>query len=243
MRPVRTIPKETLEQLQNLDSCTVSNAIEQFRVRTRNEGFVNGTVHCIFPQLPPKVGYAVTARTRTSSTPLAGRCYYDRMDWWSYVRTMPEPRFLVIQDVDQPPGMGALFGEIHANIATALGCIAYLTNGSVRDLQGVQSIGFQLFAGSLAVSHSYAHIIDFGEPVEIGGLQISPGDLLHGDRHGVVTVPVSIAKDIPEKAAELLQSERELIEFCRSGEFSFERLIDRIRHTSRASGFPDKDPA
>ncbi len=186
MRSIRTISDEALRALQQFDTCTVSNAIEQFHVRTRNEGFVNGSVHCMSPELPSRAGYAVTARIRTSSTPIAGRCYYDRLDWWSYVQTIPAPRFIVAEDVDHIPGLGALFGEIHAYISRALGCVAYLTNGAVRDVPGIRKAGIQAFAGRIAVSHAYAHVIEFGEPVEIGGLQIRPGDLLQGDQNGVV---------------------------------------------------------
>lgn len=239
---VRTVPKETLEQLQQYDTCSVSNAIEQFHVRTRNEGFVNGSVRCIFPHLPPKVGYAVTARIRSSSTPIAGRCYYDRTDWWSYVLSVPAPRFIVAEDVDNKPGFGALFGEIHANICKALDCSAYVSNGAVRDLPGIEAAGFQAFAGSIAVSHAYAHVVEFGEPVEIGGLRITPGDLLHGDQHGIHCIPISIAPEIPRMVAEMLETERGLIEFCRSKDFSFQKLIEKIEHVSSRLRTPGKDP-
>jgi 4-hydroxy-4-methyl-2-oxoglutarate aldolase len=239
---IETVPRETLKELERLDSCTVSNAIEQFHVRTRNEGFVHGSVRCIFPQFPPKIGYAATARIRTSSTPISGRYYYERIDWWSYLLTIPAPRFIVAQDVDHIPGLGALFGEIHAHISKALACGAYLTNGAVRDLPGIEAAGFQVFAANTAVSHAYAHIVEFGEAVEIGGLRVKPGDLLHGDQHGVVSIPTHIAKDIPRVAAEILESERELINFCRSPDFSFQKLSDKIQRVSEKFGTPDNDP-
>ncbi len=241
MPPIRTIPDEALRALEQFDTCTVSNAIEQFRVRTRNEGFVNGSVHCISPELPPKAGYAATARIRTSSTPIAGRCYYDRLDWWSYVQTIPAPRFIVAEDVDHIPGLGALFGEIHAYISQALRCAAYLTNGAVRDVPGIKEAGIQAFARSVAVSHAYAHVIEFGEPVEIGGLQIRPGDLLHGDQHGVVSIPVAIAEEVPRMATEMAASEKELIDFCRSPDFSFQKLSAKIQRVSQRFAVPDKD--
>ncbi len=236
------VPSSTLEELQALDTCTVSNAIEQFHVRTRNEGFVNGSVRCMFPQFPSQVGYAVTARIRTSATPIAGRCYYDRPDWWAYLLTIPEPRFIVVEDIDHVPGLGALFGEIHATISTALGVCAYATNGAVRDLPGIRSTGLQVFAGSIAVSHAYAHVIEFGESVEIGGLQVKPGDLLQGDQHGVLSIPISIAGDIPQVAHEMLRMEKELIGFCRSKEFSFQRLAEKMHYISGKLETPNKDP-
>jgi 4-hydroxy-4-methyl-2-oxoglutarate aldolase len=232
MHAIRTVSADTLEQLRKFDTCTISNAIERFEVRTRNEGFVDSSVRCLFPHFAPSVGYAVTGRIRTSSTPISGACYYERMDWWSYVQTIPAPRFLVLEDIDRNPGLGALVGEIHANICKALDCVAYLSNGTVRDLPGVEAVGLQLFAGGVSVSHSYAHVVRFGEPVEVGGLQINPGDLLHGDQHGVLSIPHSIAADIPRIAADLLAKERELIDLCASPEFSFQKLSEVIQQVS-----------
>jgi regulator of RNase E activity RraA len=119
--------------------------------------------------------------------------------------------------------------------------VAYLTNGAVRDLEGAEATGLQLFAGSVAVSHSYAHVVNFGEPVEVGGLQIKPGDLLHGDRHGVLSIPLQIAPEIPRVATELLAREKELIDFCRSQEFSFQRLSELIQQVSGQGRAPRKD--
>lgn len=217
------------EKLRALDTCTVSNAIERLEVRLRNEGFVHGTAKCQFPALGSMVGYAATGRIGTATPPMTHRCYYDRMDWWSYVASLPEPRVMVLQDTDHSPGLGAFVGEIHASIGVALKCVGCVTNGAVRDLPAVEALGFQLFASGVSVSHAYAHIIDFGEPVEIGGLKIHSGDLIHGDRHGVLTVPLKIAADIPGEASKMLAAERALTELCCSPKFSLEELAKRIR--------------
>jgi regulator of RNase E activity RraA len=166
------------------------------------------------------------------------RCYYDRMDWWSYVASLPKPRILVVQDADAKPGLGAFVGEIHAAIGLALDCVGCVTNGAVRDLPAVKAMGFQIFAGNASVSHAYAHIIDFSEPVEIGGLKIRSGDLLHGDRHGILNIPLEVAAKIPAEASTILAEERELIEFCRSPEFSLEELAQRLRRTPGNCNLP-----
>jgi 4-hydroxy-4-methyl-2-oxoglutarate aldolase len=225
----KPIAPADFEKLRALDTPAVSNAIERFEVRPRNEGFVHGTAHCLFPRLPALLGYAVTAQIRSSSPPMAGRCYYDRMDFWKYVQTVPPPRVLVIRDIDPTPGVGALVGEIHANIALALDCRGCVTNGAVRDLPAVEALGFPLFAGSVAVSHAYAHIVEFDDTVEIGGLRVKPGDLVHGDLHGVHTIPLAIAAEIPRKAAEILEQERELTGLCRSKNFSLDLLEQKLR--------------
>jgi regulator of RNase E activity RraA len=232
MTPKSPLSANDLAKIRELDTCTVSNAIERFNVRLRNEGFVHGCVHCQFPSFQPMLGYAVTARARASSAPMTGCCYYDRMDWWDHVLTIPGPRIMVLQDVDHQPGIGAFVGEIHAQIGLAVHCVGCVTNGAVRDLPAVEKTGFHLFAGSVAVSHSYAHIVDFGEPVDIGGLKIHPGDLIHGDRHGVHTIPLQVAHEIPEVAAGLVAEERALIDLCRSPGFSLQELAARLRKTN-----------
>lgn len=239
---IEAVSEETIKSLQSLDTCLVSNAIEQFNVRLRNEGFMNSAVHCLFPERGARVGYAVTARIRTSSTPVRGPCYYHRMDWWSYLETIPAPRFVVLKDADHVPGVGALVGEIHANIFTALGCTAVVTNGAVRDMQGVESTGLQVFASNVAVSHAYAHVTDFGEAVEIAGLLVKPGDLLHGDRHGVQCIPTSIASQIPSTAAAIQDAEKQFISRCKSKGMSINELCHNIEQLSRKLNRPECAP-
>ena len=79
----------------------------------------------------------------------------------------------------------------------------------------------------------YAHVSEYGKPVEIGGLTIRPGDLIHGDRHGVHTIPLSIAAEIPNMAAQILSEERELKEFCRSRQIFPRRLGAEAAGNSR----------
>lgn len=222
------LTSEQLEILRRLDACTVANAIETFDERLRNEGFTDSSVHCQFPQLPPMLGYAATVKVRGSAPPTADSRFPDRTDWWDYILALPAPRVVVVQDVATKVGLGSLLGAVHANILRALGCTGAVTNGAVRDLPAAEKLGFQLFSGSVSVSHAYVHIVEFGTPVEIGGLKIASGDLLHGDLHGVQTIPASLAGKIPKVAAEIIAREQELITFCQSKDFSVEKLRDVI---------------
>jgi 4-hydroxy-4-methyl-2-oxoglutarate aldolase len=227
-----------LEKLKEFDSCTISNAIERFNVRLRNDGFLSGVARCRFPRLPPMIGYAATARVRTASPPMSQRCYYDRMDWWNYVASVPEPRVLVLQDADHNPGLGAFVGEIHAAIGVTLKCLGCLTNGAVRDLPDVEAMGFQTYASHTSVLHAYAHIIEFGQPVEIDSLKISSGDLLHGDRHGIASIPLSIAAKVPKIASDLQREESDLIDFCNPPHFTLQGLSGRIQNMNLSCDLP-----
>jgi len=213
-----------LDRLKQFDTCTLSNAIERLNIRPRNEGFIKGAVGCRFPKLSPVIGYAVTARMRSATIPVTGRCYYGNRDWWYYVASLAGPLVVVIEDADDPPGVGALFGEAYARISRALGCVACVTNGAVRDVPAIEALGYQLFSGSISVSHAYAHVVEFGEPVEIGSLRICPGDLLHGDLHGVHMIPIDRARALPGAAEQVLRGDRELFELTERKDFSVDML-------------------
>ena len=224
-----TLSPELLGQLRKLSTCVVASAIETFDVRLRNTGFADSSVRCIFPELPQLVGYAATARIRSADPPMEGRSYYARPELWRHIQTIPEPRVVVVQDVDSRPGLGAFVGEVHASILVALGCVGIVTNGAVRDLPAVQAAGFQMFAGNVSVSHAYAHVFDFGCNVEVGGLTVKPGDLIQGDLHGVQTIPREIAARVPAAANDILRKRLALIEMCRSSDFALEKLRDVLK--------------
>lgn len=226
------VSPDLFDFLRRTDTCTVSNAIETFNVRMRNEGFVHGGIRCMFPDLPPVAGYAVTGRFRAAAPPISGLCYYQRHDFWKYVASIAGPKIVVMRDMDTTPGIGALVGEIHAQIGKALGCVGWLTNGVVRDLVQVREAKFQCFAAGPIVSHSYAHIVDFGAPVEIDGLKITTGDVLHGDANGIHSIPLSIADELSQVVNSIRQREAELIRFCESPDFHLEKLEQVLGKTT-----------
>ena len=236
MVATKQMTSKQLEELCRFHTPTISNAIEQFNVRLRNEGFTHANIDCRYPHMAPVAGFAATARIRSSMPPITGHCYYRHADWWRYIASVPAPRFIVCEDIDHSPGWGAFFDEIHARVSAALGAVAYLTNGSVRDIEAIEKWNFQLFSGSLSVSHSYAHVVEYGQPVEIAGLKISSGDLLHGDRHGIVQIPLEIAPEIVAKAKEVLASEAEFFRYVESPEFSLEGLLRRFEEMGKING-------
>jgi 4-hydroxy-4-methyl-2-oxoglutarate aldolase len=223
------LPRALLDELGRIDACTVANAIETFDVRIRNVGFAGSSVRCMFDDFPPLVGYSATVRIRTSDPQMEGHRYHERTDWWDHILSIPEPRIVVVQDIDDHPGLGSFVGEVHANILLALGCIGVVTNGAVRDLPPVRATGFQMFAGYVSVSHAFAHIFDFGGGVEVGRMKVQPGDLIHGDMHGVQTVPLEIADRIPSVAQQLLEQEQRLVALCRSPGITPEQLRKAVK--------------
>lgn len=224
MSPQPLMSPYLLAALQQLDTCTVANAIETFKVRLRNEGYCDSTIRCLFPTFPPIVGHAVTVRIRGRSPSMDGHAYIDNSSWWDHILSLPSPKIAVVQDLDAGENSGSFVGEVHAQLLRKLGCIGAITNGAVRDLPRIKSTGFALFARHVAVSHSYVHVVDVGQEVEIGGLKIKPGDWLHGDLHGVLSIPANIGDQIPAAAEKIRTREAALVALCNQPDLPLDQL-------------------
>jgi 4-hydroxy-4-methyl-2-oxoglutarate aldolase len=226
------VSDDLLKELKTFSTPSIANGIDPFNIRPRDEGFTNGSICCRFPQLGPVVGYAATVRIRATTGEDGDSLPYSAA--WEHATSVPEPRIVVVEDIDDPSGVGSFWGEVNGNIFRALGCVGVVTNGGVRDLEEMEAIGFQAFSSSICVSHAYVRVIEVGQPVIVGGLEVRPGDLLQGDRHGVVNIPISIAGDLPAAVRGIEASERELIGYCQAPGFSLEGLLafERNRSTS-----------
>ncbi len=228
MPPTAPLSAADLDRLRALTSPTVCNAIETFNAAPRNQGFMGPEIRCIFPHRPPMVGYAATA-VISAKLPAGAKPRATMNEVWEHILTIPEPRVLVIHDNDYPHPIGSYWGEVMANISKALGCIGCVTDGGVRDLDEVDRLGFAFFASTLLVSHAYVHVVDVGVPVEVGGLLVKPGDLLHGDKHGVTGIPLEVAAKVPEAAKQVEVFERRIIEACQAPDATPEKILNAMR--------------
>jgi 4-hydroxy-4-methyl-2-oxoglutarate aldolase len=233
---MKALTPDILEQLRSLGTCLAANAIEKFKVRPRNEGFTDSSVRCMFPTHPAIIGYAVTGRIRSDVFPVAEVMpeFLDRTDWWDHVLSIQGPKIVVLQDMDphlgiHPPGHGAFWGVVHANIHLRLGCVGAITNGAVRYVDRIEHSGFQVFAGRVSVSHGFVHFVDFGNQAQVAGLTISSADLLLADQHGALLIPQEIAADIPAVAQEIERKKQRIVHFCRSSAFSLEELRKMVK--------------
>jgi 4-hydroxy-4-methyl-2-oxoglutarate aldolase len=221
-----------LDALREFDACTIANAIEEFGVRLRNEGFTRPGLRCVTSGLPKLIGNAATCRVRSSDPPIGGGSYFDRTDWWDLIAHVPLPRIAVIQDLDAESSFGSTVGEVHSAILKAFGCAGVITNGAVRDIPGINAMDFPVFASAVAVSHSYLHVVDYCTRVDSYGLEIHPGDLLFADCHGVISIPPAILTELPAVAARIRDDERRIIDICLSPGFSPQKLKEAFKRTS-----------
>ena len=203
--------------LRSIDTPTVCNLIEIVAPELRGAGYTVAHLHCPFPDLAPMVGFAKTVTIRARDK-VSGPSYMQkRLDYLDYVGGAPQPSVVMIQDLDEPAGYGAFWGEVQTNVHKALGCLGTVTNGSVRDIPAV-ALDFQMLAGSVGPSHAYVHVVDFGIPVTIHGMATKSGDLIHADRHGAVVVPVDKIDAMRDALDGLMKQEARIIAAAKSGQ-------------------------
>ncbi len=202
--------EELLAAVRAVDTPTIINAIEVAQGSRDFDGFTRHPVHPTETCCQAFVGRALTARIRASAPPSEEVEVTNarRNRYYRYLEQAAEDEqsIIVIEDLDHPYCIGAWWGEINAAIHKALGLAGAITNGLVRDLDFLAP-EFPILSGAVGVSHAYVHVVDFGQPVQVFGLKIAPGDLIHADRHGATVIPDHLMLQLPEAIARLQEAE------------------------------------
>ncbi len=206
-----------LSALRRIDSPTISNAIETFQVRPRVAGYVGYDIRCIFPDLPPIVGYAVTC---TVDSTTEGRQGIGFNKLYELLAQAPKPAIVVMQDVGQDRLHSCHAGEVMSTTMKRLGAIGILTDGGLRDVKEVRALGnFHYFCAGLVVSHGNPVCVSVGDEVMVSGMRVHTGDLLHGDVNGILQIPDECADNVAEAAYRIWTQEEETMRRVASPEF------------------------
>jgi len=214
-----------LARLAAFDTPTICNAIELVAPERRGVGFTTDTLLCPFPERMPVVGYAKTAViSALRRQPLDAKALRQgRLDYYRYISEGSMPKLCVIQDVDESKGFGCFWGEVNSAIHKGLGCVGVVTDGGARDLE-MLAAGFAVLCGKVTPSHAFVHPIAFGNEVEIFGMRVRSGELVHADRHGAVVIPREVARKVADAAALCGRREEPILNAARSPGFSIEVL-------------------
>ncbi len=226
-----------LAALAKFDTPTICNTIELFEVRPRTAGYMDGRIRACFPEMPAAVGYASTATMRCALPKNEGDVYGSLDEQVARFAELAGPPIVVFQDLDDP-AVAATFGEIMCTTYQAFGAAGLVTSGAARDLDQVRRIGFPAFSNGVICSHGYSHIVDLHRTVRVGGLTIHAGDLIHADTNGVATIPLSIASEVADAAAEFVQAEAIVLDYLKGGSAEVKRfgearlgMMDATRRT------------
>ena len=213
------------EHLRRFDTPTIANALEVARGQRTITGFTRRTLIAALPQLPPIVGFArtVTIRSSTPYDPAVRR--KNQLAYYEHVAQAPQPTVSVVQDIDSQPGLGAFWGEVNTHIHWGLGCVGAVTNGSMRDLDAMHP-QFQCLAASLSPSHAWVQVVDIGSQVDVSGMVVSDGDIVHADRHGAIVIPRDLLDKLPAAIDLMARREKEILDAARKPGFGMAKLRD-----------------
>ena len=111
------------------------------------------------------------------------------------------------------------FGGILATACKMKGMSGFVSDGAVRDIEEIEELDFPVFARGKVVATNRGHLIEFGTNIMVsfGGLQVRPGDVVVGDKSGVVIIPQEKLEEVVDKADELMAKENYMIERLKAG--------------------------
>lgn len=214
-----------LEKLRQWDTPTICNGLELVVPERRAIGFTVEQMAVLHPDAPPIIGLARTGTVRAKEPPRGAVA--NRLDWYDYVANAPLPTIVVLQDLDDRPGYGAFWGEVHTNVHMKLGAEGCVTNGSFRDLSA-SAKGFQIVGGRVGPSHAHIHVVDFGGTVNIFGMQAAHDDVIHADCHGAVVVPAECVTKLPAAIDLITRREKVILDLCAAPDFTPAKLREAV---------------
>jgi regulator of RNase E activity RraA len=205
-----------LDLLRRYDTPTVCNVVELFDLYPRTAGYMDRRIQACYPKLPPMVGFATTATFRAAASPRSGAAYSGLVEQVESFAQSMQPQIVVFQDIDNPP-VAATFGEVMCSTFKAFGAAGLITSGAGRDLDQVEALQFPCFCDGVICAHGYCYFPQINVPVHVGGITVFPGDLLHGDRNGVTTIPLEIASTVAHACAEYMTAEAVVLDYLKAG--------------------------
>jgi len=223
------LPAEVFGVLQQTDTPTVSNAVEKAGVRALTDGFCDSSVRCLFPEFGILCGYAVTAEAETM-TEKPGDFRQGMAELVRVLADALKPAVVVMQEATPHPERSAHCGEMMASIFQRMGVVGLVSDACVRDVVEVRALRFHYFARGVVASHGGFRITRVNVPVRVGGLEIRPGDLLHGDANGLIKVPREGADTLPALVDQVRARETALMSSVRGSEFHLDDLIQVLTH-------------
>ena len=222
---------EKIKKLIEFDTPTVANGLEKLHIQDPTVGYTGPDVHALTPELGVRLGVAVTARMDTTTAGVDQPASLFK----AWIRLMheaahafgpePMPVFAVIESVGPRPRHTVTIGDGMATVMKLAGAVAFLTNGAIRDLEGVRDVPLACWGAGLSPMHGQLRWLDVGSPVVIDGMTVRSGDLIHADINGAIVIPASVADQVYDQAVAVRQFEQAFFAKLRATDMTIERYL------------------
>jgi len=205
---------ENIKKLVEFDTPTVANGLAMLEVQDPSAGYTGPDIRALMPELGVKVGIAVTACLDTTS-PGTDKPESLFVDWLRLIQeaakgdgTGPMPVFAVIESVGPRPRYTVTIGDGMGTMMKMAGVVGCLTNGCIRDIEGVRNVPLACWATGLSPMHGRMRWLDVNSTVVIDGMTVNPGDFVHADENGALVIPPQVADQVYDKAMEVQTREQ-----------------------------------
>lgn len=208
--------REKLEELKKFDTPSITNVVATYPSNPLCLGLYNPwtenwytdqTIRCMYPELGRTVGYAVTCVFGLPDPD------YNRLTFMDVVDALdasPKPTVLILEQKFPPEiaGKVGLSGGNMTSAMKAIGCVGCISNGPSRDIDEIRPMQFQYMLSGVTAGHGGMAVRAVNVPVGVGGMDVSPGEIIHMDENGAVKFP-SDKLDAVLDNVRLLQKEEE----------------------------------
>ncbi len=218
--------------LEQWDTPTICNALDIAAPNRRLYGFTKKQM------LPIKIKKPICGFAKTAhiiSTKELTNNQRNKIDYYSYVSSQNRSSIILIEDEDNPPGIGAFWGEVNSAIHYALNVRGLVTNGAIRDIDLWQN-NFPALAGSISPSHANVQITKFGQKVDVNNMKVDDGDIVHFDQHGAVVIPKQTVKILPEIILSQQNNELKILKAIKKQDFNLDILTNLLSKVSEFNG-------
>lgn len=193
----RVLTDHEVLELTRWNLPSLYNAWEKVAKRDRLECMLNWEDITDFsPQLGTVGGYAVTMEYRCSDAKGQSANAENIFEYLRYIAGIPGPKMVVTHDLEAPNFKGSLFGEVMSCAYRSLGCVGGITDGTARDIDESEKVGFKMLAKRLFVGHGYSYPVRWGNEITVCGCRIRSGDLVFADKYGFMAIPPEDQKNL-----------------------------------------------
>jgi regulator of RNase E activity RraA len=225
---------EILKELEKFDTPSITNVVATYPGdKERCLGlydpwvvnwYTDQTLKCMYPELGRRAGLAVTC---VVGLPNPG---FDRLEWADVFRAINKaggPVVLAIKQ-DMPEEIKRKNGLSGGNLTTAFkasGAVGAISDGPSRDIDEIRPKEFQYMLTGVTAGHGDFAIKAVNVPVNICGMDVCPGEVIHMDENGAVKFPREVLPKVLELVKKLLAGEGDMQKKVSAAAGDVEKII------------------
>jgi regulator of RNase E activity RraA len=218
--------QEKLRELEQFDTPSVSNVVATYPDDPICLGLYNPwsenwytdrTVECMYPELGPRAGFAVTCVYGKPDPSFSELGFMDVVD---ALDESPTPTILALAQKfpSEVAGKVGLTGGNMTSAMQSVGCVGCVSNGPGRDIEEIRPMEFQYLLTGSTAGHGDMAVHAVNVPVSIRGMDVAPGEIIHMDENGAIKFPADRLDEVLENVRKLEAREDDLHERIESAD-------------------------